>query len=635
MRVIAAVYESGKRSGFLIEANGKRKYYTTDEILSNIRNGVDLGITYNNRGFQLTDGRNVTSLAKIEQKDLFQYVAPKNNQVGISKVAKRVKGVNIYTGSSLRTYIWSNIDKSWKCRDIVDGIVNYFDKPYKGMMFGLTGLRGTGKTVSLLQALVKMNKLSESMYVTLATDSDIDCAGLCSYLEPQLGGIKYLVIDGATRIKNLIKNGDTLFEELKRFGIAVVLSGTDTLALAISSGDGLFHRIVEHNITFISLVEYERILCDETDKTRVVVSYIKSGGLMTPDNVRNFDTFKVYVNTAIVDNILNTVSKNKGISEFDLVSKMSDTKLRSIVFGILYSIGYKAWRIDKALDDRVDLNDENAYENAGGSVRFKNNFSRVINALSLSSIINKDEIVKMVCRTLGVSEVVTVTQSELNEVLDYLEKLGIIVGLENIAHSSHEVQYFVVNPSVYNQLYSEVIKAVDNESLEGGRPVRLKAVYGSVFESAVIVHAMKYADEHGLLAGYFRNSRGREIDLIVYKLLDSFDFDESIYYEIKLTDIMDDAVTRLSWLNNKTYSPGEECIPTDAATVLGRYVIYNGVQGRFTGYSLPSSKIHDKYKSKGTPDKLDALETMNKGIDFINGYDFMTNTSKYLGALEK
>ena len=635
MRVIAAVYESGKRSGFLIEANGKRKYYTTDEILSSIRNGVDLGIAYNNRGFQLTDGRNVTSLAKIEQKDLFQYVAPKNNQVGISKVAKRVKGVNIYTGSSLRTYIMSNIDKSWKCRDIVDGIVNYFDKPYKGMMFGLTGLRGTGKTVSLLQALVKMNKLSESMYVTLSTDSDIDCAGLCSYLESQLGGIKYLVIDEATRIKNLIKNGDTLFEELKRFGIAVVLSGTDTLALAISSGDGLFHRIVEHNITFISLAEYDRILCDETDKTRVVVSYIKSGGLMTPDNVRNFDTFKVYVNTAIVDNILNTVSKNKGIPEFELVSKMPDTKLRSIVFGILYSIGYKAWRVDKALDDHGDLNDENAYENAGGSVRFKNNFSRVINTLSLSSIINKAEIVKMVCRTLGVSEVVTVTQPELNEVLDYLEKLGIIVGLENMAHSSHEVQYFVVNPSVYNQLYSEVIKAVDNESLEGGRPIRLKAVYGSVFESAVIVHAMKYADEHGLLAGYFRNSRGREIDLIVYKLLDSFDFDESIYYEIKLTDIMDDAVTRLSWLNNKTYSPGEECIPTDAATVLGRYVIYNGVQGRFTGYSIQSSEIHDKYKSKGTPDKLDALETMNKGIEFINGYEFMTNTSKYLVALEK
>ena len=631
MKVIAAVYESGKRSGFLIEANGKRKYYTTDEILSNIRNGVDLGITYNNRGFQLTDGRNVTSLAKIERKDLFQYVAPKNNQVGISKVDKRVKGVNVYTGSSLRTYIRSSIDKSWKCRDIVDSIVNYFDNPYKGMMFGLTGLRGTGKTVSLLQALVKMNKLSESMYVTLSTDSDIDCAGLCSYLEPQLAGIKYLVIDEATRIKNLIKNGDTLFEELKRFGIAVVLSGTDTLALAISSGDGLFHRIVEHNITFISLAEYERILCNESDKTRVVVSYIKSGGLMAPDNVKDFDTFKVYVNTAIVDNILNTVSKNKGVSEFELVSKMSDTKLRSIVFGILYSIGYKAWRIDKALADCGDLNDEND----GGSVRFKNNFSRVINALSLSSIINKAEIVKMVRRTLGVSDVVTVTQPELNEVLDYLEKLGIIVGLENIAPSSHEVQYFVVNTSVYNQIYSEVIKAVDNESLAGGRPIRLKAVYGSVFESAVIVHAMWYAERHGLEAAYFRNSRGREIDLIVYKLLDSFDFDESIYYEIKLTDRMDDAVTRISWLNNKTYSPGEECIPTDAATVLGRYVIYNGVQGRFTGYSLPSSEIHDKYKSKGTPDELDAIETMNKGIKFINGYDFMTNTSKYLGALEK
>lgn len=631
MRVIAAVYESGKRSGFLIEANGKRKYYTTDEILSNIRNGVDLGITYNNRGFQLTDGRNVTSLAKIEQKDLFQYVAPKNNQVGISKFDKRVKGVNVYTGSSLGAYIRSSIDKSWKCRDIVDSIVNYFDNPYKGMVFGLTGLRGTGKTVSLLQALVKLNKLSESMYVTLATDSDIDCTGLCSYLEPQLAGIKYLVIDEATRIKNLIKNGDTLFEELKRFGIAVVLSGTDTLALAISSGDGLFHRIVEHNITFISLAEYERILCDETDKTRVVVSYIKSGGLMTPDNVRNFDTFKVYVNTAIVDNILNTVSKNKGISEFELVSKMSDTKLRSIVFGILYSIGYKAWRIDKALEEIGDFDGENV----GGSVRFKNNFSRVINALSLSSLINKAEIVKMVCRTLGVSEVVTVAQSELNEVLDYLEKLGIIVGLENIAPSSHEVKYFVVNPSVYNQVYSEVIKAVDNESLAGGRPIRLKAVYGSVFESAVIVHAMWYAERHGLEAGYFRNSRGREIDLIVYKLLDSFDFDESIYYEIKLTDRMDDAVTRLSWLNNKTYSHGEECTPTDAATVLGRYVIYNGVQGIFTGYSLPSSEIHDKYKSKGTPDELNALETMNKGIKFINGYDFMTNTSKYLGALEK
>lgn len=633
MKVIAAVYESGKRSGFLIEANGERKYYTVDEILSNIRNGVDLGITYNNRGFQLTDGRNVTSLAKIEQKDLSQYVAPKNKSVGVSKVDKRVKGVNVYTGSSLKAYIKSNIDKSWEFRDIVGRLVNYFGKPYKGMMFGLTGLRGTGKTVALLQALAKMNKLSESMYVTLATDSDIDCAGLCSYLEPQLNGIKYLVIDEATRINNLIKNGDTLFEELKRFGIAVVLSGTDTLALAISSSDGLFHRIIEHNITFISLTEYERILCNETDKTRVVVSYIKSGGLMTPDNVKDFDTFKVYVNTAIVDNILNTVSKNKGVSEFDLVSKMSDTKLRSIVFGILYSIGYKAWRIDKALDNLG----ENESEIGSGSVRIKNNFSRVINALSISKIINKSEIVKMVCRTLGVSEVVTVEQSELNEVLDYLEKLGIIVGLDNIAPSSHEVQYFVVNPSVYNQIYSAVINAVDTEYgvLKDGKSIRLRAVYGSVFESAVIVHSMIYAEKHGLETGYFRNIRGREIDLIVYRMLDSFDFDESIYYEIKLTDRMDDAVTRLSWLNNKTYLPCEECIPTDAATVLGRYVIYNGLQGKFTGYSLPSSEIHDKYKSKGTPDKLDALETMNKGIGFINGYDFMTNTSKYLGALEK
>ena len=583
------IIKDGKRVGFVIELGGELVQLSDSEIIERIKRGENLGLGVNKRGFKLLSGGAISDLPAIQ-------------------ASKSVKpaGIHCYTGDELDRYMLRFINSAWKTRDIVSQLVAIMRKPITGRLFTLSGLRGTGKTVALLQALRQYDRY-KGLYVTLDTKFNGTSDELCDYLDKLIVGKEIVVIDEATRIKDLIINGDVLYERIHNKGHNLILSGTDSLALVKTQSSGLYHRVVDKNITFISLSESMRVM-GFTFK-----DYIKIGGLYKVDSIDDFQKFTRYVDTAIVDNLLNTIEKNKTATGFGSIKEMSSVDLRSLVFGIIYSVCYKHIL---AYDGSEDI--EKAYR--------EYSFNKVINIfdLGIGDILSTDIMNDIICSSLGISRRYIATRNQITEVIRLMMELGIMIQLKNLG--SDPDNFYFTNPSLVNQAYSKIYDVIIEQGVKTKPNYSVKSTYGLIYESVLVCHAYYYAAANGLKVAYYRDKSGREVDLIVYKVTDDWEDACSVYYEFKLTPKKDKAV-KTTWLN-RAYSAGEVRIPSDESKHLKKYIIYTGRNTIFKGFDKKDEIYSDKKSLT-----VDDIEKMNIGTELINATDFMLYPERYLRDL--
>lgn len=115
------------------------------------------------------------------------------------------------------------------------------------------GLRRTGKTTMLMQAISELPKDKTAYIKIMTTDS---MANLNHDLKLLSGlGYQYVFIDEVTLLKDFI-DGASLFSDVyAMFGMKIVLSGTDSLGFAISADEELYDRAVTIHTTFIPFRE--------------------------------------------------------------------------------------------------------------------------------------------------------------------------------------------------------------------------------------------------------------------------------------------------------------------------------------------------------------------------------------------
>lgn len=211
---------------------------------------------------------------------------------------------SVRTGDSLKNFI--EVVKDYKTRDIFKYLEDYLYNDVYGRVFILYGLRRTGKTTMIMQAILNMDAkdLIRSAYIKLNNKTELaDIDKDLNYLQRQ--GYKYIFIDEVTLMGDFI-SGASLFSDIYAMSqMKIILSGTDSLSFLFARSDQLFDRCILLHTTFIPYREFENIL-----GIQGIDNYIRYGGTMSLSGKHYNDSFHQntfnideYVDSAIAHNI--------------------------------------------------------------------------------------------------------------------------------------------------------------------------------------------------------------------------------------------------------------------------------------------------------------------------------------------
>lgn len=535
-----------------------------------------------------------------------------SNAINRTHITNGMQGSNAFqmrTGDDLKSFVTAYDVQRLKRRDFVYSIEGFHTSSHFRVM-GISGLRGSGKTTGMLQAIADLDDYSHIAYIEIL--DSMTCAELRDILGQLPKGISWIFIDEITKVTDLITNSAFLCDVFvdKRF----VICGTDSLSLLKTRSSALQHRILFVEISFIDFVEAQRTM------GVTLGQYLEIGGLYTASYFSDVAGVREYLNTSVVDNIMHTIANAKRCnlervgedeavqgSVVDIANGYLDNataaELRKIVFLIVYSVIFK------------DL-----------SKYTENVASRLVNLFDLSytTAYTAQSMNELVCATFHFDPAVKISKSVFFAVVDLLVELGLLIKVSNIAVSrdSQDFNYYLTNQCVANVLLSEVISAIKQgtglQTTAAAKQVGVRAQRGVLLESLLMAHASRFCKKHGYHLHYYRDELGREVDMVV--AADSIDWGTKlILREIKMTADLDTAVVKSIWINDEGVNNslgGED-------KVLSRGIIYTGRSDKFKAFSTP-----DVY---GTKSKTkEQIERENAGIRLFSAEEFFKNSDEYL-----
>lgn len=203
-------------------------------------------------------------------------------------------------------------------RDCYEELQSFLRQKEYGRVCVLYGLRRTGKTTMLFQAISDMTseELQKTAYIKMMSSDTL--ATLNQDLKKLNNlGYKYVFIDEATLMKDFIDSAALFSDVYAVQGMKIVLSGTDSLGFWIANNNELYDRVRMIHTTFISFKEHSRLLgIGDVD------DYIRYGGTLRAGEVafddeevyaydasfRDDETTRRYIDTAICSNIQHSLS---------------------------------------------------------------------------------------------------------------------------------------------------------------------------------------------------------------------------------------------------------------------------------------------------------------------------------------
>ena len=258
------------------------------------------------------------------------------------------------TGDALKNF--AAPVKQYQKRDCYVRLQNFlYDNTTEKVMI-LYGLRRTGKTTLIRQAIAEMNgeDLKKAAFIQVkSTDTLADVNADLRQLEA--AGFHYIFMDEVTLMKDFIE-GAALFSDIfAASGMKIVLSGTDSLGFLFSEDAQLFDRCLMIHTTFIPYREYERVL-----GITGIDEYIRYGGTMSLGGVDyNSDSVFAtpkrageYIDSAIARNIQHSLKCYQGGGHFRSLRELYDkNELTSVINRVVEDINHR-FTVDTL--DRID-----------------------------------------------------------------------------------------------------------------------------------------------------------------------------------------------------------------------------------------------------------------------------------------
>ncbi|GEM_PF-2127436 len=428
-----------------------------------------------------------------------------------------------YTGQTLKNFIENSEEaRKDKKRYIYKNLMAFvLSKGTK--ICALYGIRRTGKTVLMLQAIydlienynIKPEKIA---YTTIASGTDMDDKTLVdSVIALQKQGVRYVFIDEISYIKMDLESNslNLLSDRLAKSGIKIVIAGTFSYAIRLLNKEVLFDRMRQIDTSYFSMKEAHEIFGMDMDR------FIQYGGIINldgEDQDRKM-TPAEYMDTAIVQNIVNSIFKSERKYELleTLPSQLKEGKSEASLKAVVAS------QIRIAIDNYMKvlvvgrLSNKPVYRYSDVSklanvIRMRSEQEQMLDESLEVLNVDKRHYFNILAEYLGNSE--HVSENTFRKVIDILEDIQI---KQDIVLEQERVSIFIPNYLRYG-LCDQIMQRI-GEMIREETHARYDATLAGEILSGTIQEAVCYLDlkKEGLKDfDMYRTADGRcEVDLII------------------------------------------------------------------------------------------------------------------------
>lgn len=197
--------------------------------------------------------------------------------------------------------------RGFERRSCYTELESFLNRSYPGKVFILYGLRRTGKTTLMRQAIASLSDRDFDRAAFIQVKPGITLGEINANLRwLRDHDYQYVFIDEITLAEDFIEGAALLSDIYAASGIKIVLSGTDSLGFLLSESEELYDRCILLHTTWIPYREFERVL-----NIKGIDEYIRHGGTMSlgGKHYNEAVTFKTrrstdeYIDSAIARNI--------------------------------------------------------------------------------------------------------------------------------------------------------------------------------------------------------------------------------------------------------------------------------------------------------------------------------------------
>lgn len=535
------------------------------------------------RSQYLRDGEMEPLREQIEQRKSLQ-AQLKELRTGMPKVRqpKLDFETSVIIGKGLEAM--SQGVKNWELRDCFDQLEGYlYGKEYDRVCL-VFGLRRTGKTTMLRQAIGRMTKenLSRTAYIKARRNDNM--AMMNRDLKKLFdAGFRYVFIDEVTLMEDFIDSAALFSDVFAAMGMKIVLSGTDSLGFWLAMDQELYDRAKPIHTTFIPYREYSRLLgIDSIDEYIRYGGTLRAGELAFDDedvnaqdaSFRDDESTRRYIDTAICRNIQHSLACYEAGGHFrHLYSLYEAGELTSAINRIIEDMNHR-FLISVLTDDfrshdlrltAANLRKERDPEKRTDVLDRIDTEAITRRLMELLDIRNKEE------QSIGI------TPAHIAEIKQYLSALELIVDcpiettepetkpLEHILFTQPGMRYCQAQALVHVLLKDPQFSELSEYEKTRVTDRILEEVRGRMMEDIVLLETMKAADrDHRIFKLQFEVG---EFDMVIYdqkeNCCDIFEIKHSsTQVPLQYRHLMDE----------------DKCRRTEKrfGTIRGRYVLYRG-----------------------------------------------------------
>lgn len=535
------------------------------------------------RSQYLRDGEMEPLREQIEQRKSLQ-AQLKELRTGMPKVRqpKLDFETSVIIGKGLEAM--SQGVKNWELRDCFDQLEGYlYGKEYDRVCL-VFGLRRTGKTTMLRQAIGRMTKenLSRTAYIKARRNDNM--AMMNRDLKKLFdAGFRYVFIDEVTLMEDFIDSAALFSDVFAAMGMKIVLSGTDSLGFWLAMDQELYDRAKPIHTTFIPYREYSRLLgIDSIDEYIRYGGTLRAGELAFDDedvnaqdaSFRDDESTRRYIDTAICRNIQHSLACYEAGGHFrHLYSLYEAGELTSAINRIIEDMNHR-FLISVLTDDfrshdlrltAANLRKERDPEKRTDVLDRVDTEAVTRRLMELLDIRNKEE------QSIGI------TPAHIAEIKQYLAALELIVDcpiettepetkpLEHILFTQPGMRYCQAQALVHVLLKDPQFSELSEYEKTRVSDRILEEVRGRMMEDIVLLETMKAADrDHRIFKLQFEVG---EFDMVIYdqkeNCCDIFEIKHSsTQVPLQYRHLMDE----------------DKCRRTEKrfGTIRGRYVLYRG-----------------------------------------------------------
>ena len=476
--------------------------------------------------------------------------------------------------------------KSLDKRDCYAGLRNFLHADSRDRVCLLYGLRRTGKTTLINQAILELSDAERrrAAYIKIRMPDAMEDVNRDLILLSKLG-YKHVFIDEVTLMSDFIDSAALFSDVFAAQGMKIVLSGTDSLGFWMTLTGELYDRAYVIHTTYIPFREYSRLLgVDDVDE------YIRYGGTLrrgeavfnSPATMneeaafRDDESTRRYIDSAICRNIQHSLAFCKDGRYFRHLRELYDSdELTGAINRIIEKMNHRF--VLSTLTEKFKSRD---YGSAAEMLRKNPDASRRSDILD---IIDKEKVTKRLMDILEIKDAEDLKTGlrdvHVEEIKQYLSALDLVADCpsETATGGTKDTEYALfTQPGMrYSQAEALIYILKSDKIFENfsereknlACSVILEDVRGRMMEDIILLDTARALQGDKNKRAFKLILRRSEVDMVIYDAAsDSCDL-----FEIKHSEEI--AARQYHVLEDEE---ALKSIEDKYGSISGRYIIYRG-----------------------------------------------------------